>query len=114
MKYHKHFPIDDYTDIDKLIRNSDANLEHLKVIDKMQAEKGEGLLYRYFSMVVGDGYAYYQVTEVTTRTATVTLCEGISLDNYCDRLLGYEATLPRNMVQELIDQRISMEKLFAH
>lgn len=113
MKYTQQAPTDDWSNIDQLIKNSETNLNHLKSIDRTQAEKGEGLLYRYFHRPVADGRAWYQVTKVTARTATVTLCDGICLDDYCDSLLGEENTLPRNMVEQLVSSRIAMEKLFS-
>lgn len=113
MRYIQQHPTDDWSDIDKTIANSELNLKHLQDIDKAQEEKGEPLLFRYFHRGVADGRAWYQVTKVTARTATVTLCDGICLDNYCDSLLGEENTLPRNMVEQLVNSRIALEKLFA-
>lgn len=113
MLYSKKYPTDDYSNIDQLIKNSDANLEHLQAIDKAQASKGEKLLYRYFNRPVADGKAWYQVTKVNKKTATVTWCDGICLDNYQDGILGDEATLPIDMVTRLVSSRIAMDKLFS-
>lgn len=113
MRYIQQHPTDDWSDIDKTIENSELNLKHLQDIDKAQEAKGEPLLFRYFHRPVADGRAWYQVTKVTPRTATVTLCDGICLDNYCDGMLGEENTLPRNMVEQLVSSRIALEKLFA-
>ncbi len=113
MKYIQQAPTDDWSDIDQMIKNSDLNLNHLKAIDKAQGEKGEGLLFRHFSRPVADGLAWYQVTKVTPKTATVTLCSGICLDDYVDGMIGEEATLPRNIVENLVVSRIALEKLFA-
>lgn len=113
MLYTKQFPTDDWSDIEQTIKNSEANLNHLKDIDKAQDAKGEGLLYRYFHRPVADGRAWYQVTKVTPRTATVKLCDGICLDNYCDMMLGEEATLSRKLVEQMVNSRIAMEKLFS-
>jgi hypothetical protein len=113
MIYTKQFPTDDFSDIDQTIKNSDANLAHLKLIDKAQNEKGENLLYRYFNRPVADGYAWYQVVKVTQKTATVKWCDGICLDDYQDMMLGDESTLPRTMVEKLVSSRIALEKLFS-
>jgi hypothetical protein len=113
MIYTKQFPTDDFSDIDQTIKNSNANLAHLKSIDKAQNEKGENLLYRYFNRQVADGYAWYQVTKVTQKTATVKWCDGICLDDYQDMMLGDEATLSRVMVEKLVSSRIAMDKLFS-
>lgn len=113
MKYIQQHPTDDWSNIDKMIENSDLNLKHLQDIDKAQGVKGEPLLFRYFHRPVADGRAWYQVTKVTPKTATVKLCDGICLDNYCDMMLGEEATLPRKMVEQLVNSRIALEKLFA-
>jgi hypothetical protein len=113
MKYIQQAPTDDWSNIDQTIKNSELNLAHLKSIDKTQAEKGESLLYRYFNRPIADGLAWYQVTKVTAKTATVTLCDGICLDDYQDMLLGEENTLPRNMIENLVSSRIALEKLFS-
>ena len=113
MLYKKQFPIDDYSNIDVSIENSEKNLAHLKSIDKAQEAKGEKLLYRYFYRPVADGRAWYQVTKVTARTATVTWCDGICLDDYQDYMIGDEATLPVDMIANLIESRIALDKLFS-
>ena len=113
MLYSKQFPIDDYSNIDQSIKNSDLNLKHLQDIDKAQEAKGENLLYRYFFRPVADGRAWYQVTKVTKKTATVTWCDGICLDDYQDGMLGDEATLPIDMIAQLVSSRIAMDKLFS-
>lgn len=113
MKYTKQFPIDDYSNIDQTLKNSDANLKHLQDIDKAQEAKGEKLLYRYFYRPVADGRAWYQVTKVTAKTATVTWCDGICLDNYQDMMIGDEATFPINVIADLVSSRIALESLFS-
>ena len=113
MIYQKQYPTDDYSDIDVSIENSEKNLAHLKSIDKIQEAKGENLLYRYFSRPVADGMAWYQVTKVTSKTATVQWCDGICLDNYQDGMLGYGGTVPVDMVFNMVDLRIQMDKLFS-
>lgn len=114
MKYAKQFPTDDWSDVNQTIKNSEANLAHLKSIDKAQAEKGGNLLYRYFSRPVADGLAWYQVIKVTPKNVTVQWCDGICLDNYCDTMLGDgEITLPRHIVEPLVQGRIAMDKFFS-
>ena len=114
MLYSKQFPIDDWSNIDQCIKNSNANLAHLKSIDAIQESKGEGLLFRYFSRPVADGLAWYQVTKVTPKTVTVQWCDGICLDNYYDGMLGDgEVTVPRHMIEDLVRGRIAMDKLFS-
>ena len=114
MKYKQQAPTDVWSNIDQCVENSKINLKHLQDIDKAQEAKGEPLLYRHFHRPVADGRAWYQVTKVTPRTATVTWCEGICLDDYVDMMLGEEAKLPRDMVENLVNGRIALEKLFAH
>ena len=113
MLYKKQYPTDDYSDIDVSIENSEKNLAHLKSIDKIQEAKGESLLYRYFSRPVADGNAWYQVTKVTKKTATVQWCDGICLDNYQDGMLGDGASIPINMAFNMVDFRIRLDKLFS-
>ena len=113
MLYKKQYPTDDYSDIDVSIENSEKNLTHLKSIDKIQEANGENLLYRYFFRPVADGNAWYQVTNVTSKTATVQWCDGICLDNYQDGMLGYGGTVPIDMVSNMVSLRIEMDKLFS-
>ena len=114
MLYSKQFPTDDWSNIDVTIANSNKNLEHLQSIDKAQEAKGESLLFRYFSRPVADGLAWYQVTKVTAKTVTVKWCDGICLDDYYDGMLGDgETTMPRHIIEPLVQGRIAMDKLFA-
>jgi hypothetical protein len=113
MLYKKQFPTDDYSNIDVSVENSVKNLAHLKSIDQAQEAKGEKLLYRYFARPVADGMAWYQVTKVTKKTATVQWCDGICLDNYQDYMIGDGATLPIDMIDGLVSARINWDKLFS-
>ena len=94
------------------IANSQKNLEHLMKCDKEAQEKNT-LLHRYFHLPVADGRAYYQVTRVTTKTATVKRCEGICLDEYADNMLGDGCTLPIAMVKQQVKAVESLNKLFG-
>ena len=114
MLYSKQFSIDDWSNIDATIANSKKNLEHLQSIDKAQEAKGEKLLYRYFSRPVADGLAWYQVTKVTAKTVTVQWCDGICLDNYYDGMLGDGVvSMPKHIIEPLVQGRIAMDKLFS-
>jgi hypothetical protein len=53
------------------------------------------------------------VTKVTARTATVTWCDGICLDDYQDMMIGDEATFPINVIADLVSSRIALENLFS-
>lgn len=111
MKYTIQKPIDDFGDIDLMILNSEDNLKHLIMIDYVQDIKCEKVLYRYFTIPVADGKAYYQVTNVTKTSATVTLCEGISLDNYEYLYFGKEATISLKQAKQYIELRIASEEI---
>jgi len=103
---------DGFKSIDKAIENSNKNLEHLKDIDSF-AKKSKQLKFRFFSLNVADGKVFYQITKVTKTKATVTLCHGICLDDYCDRILGEESTIPLEKAQEFVEQRDRIEELMA-
>ena len=111
MKYVQQKPTDDFSNIDLLISNAEENLKHLKAIDDIQAAKGRKLLYRYFKIPVADGHAYYQITKVTKTTATVTLCEGISIDNYQYISFGKEHIIPIKVAQQYIELRVISEEI---
>jgi hypothetical protein len=98
--------------INEEIANSKKNLEHLQNCDKEAQEKNT-LLHRYFHVPVADGMAYYQVTKVTARTATVKRCEGICLDEYADGMLGDGCTLPIAMVKQQVKAVETLNKLFG-
>jgi len=113
-QYYPKFQIgEDFSKIDEMIENSNKNLEHLKDIDKF-AKKNKQLLFRYFYLNVADGRAFYQITKVTKTKAIVTLCDGICLDNYADRVLGEESTIPLTQAQEFVEQRDRIEELFSN
>ena len=98
--------------INESIENSRKNLEHLKAIDNF-AKKNKQLLFRYFYCCVADGRCYYQITKVTKTKATVTLCEGIDLDNWTDRVLGEQSTIDLSKAEELVNSRQALEDLFS-
>lgn len=101
-----------FSNIDKINENADKNFEHLVTIDKLAKEKGQ-LLFRYFYLPVADGKAFYQITKVTKTRATVTLCTGISLDEWYDRTLGVKSSLPIAKVMQLVQSRQALEDLFS-
>jgi hypothetical protein len=112
-QYYPKFEIgEDFSKIDEMIENSNKNLEHLKAIDSF-AKKKRQFLFRYFYVNVADGRAFYQITKVTKTRATVTLCDGICLDNYADRVLGEEAVIPLEQAQGFVEQRDKIEELFS-
>lgn len=101
-----------FENIDQMIENSNKNFEHLRAIDKAAKDKGQ-LLFRYFYSCVADGKAFYQVTKVTKTTATVTLVDGIDLDDWADQILGEQSTLPIAKVEQLVKSRQALEDLFS-
>lgn len=111
MKYKQHFPTP-LTDWEKARVNSEHNLNVLEGIDTEQRDKGE-LLWRYFRRNVADGYAYYQIVKVTSLSASVEVCRGICLDEWTDDMLGEKCTLPKSVIQSLINQKDAIERLFG-
>lgn len=112
-QYYPKFPLHEgFWKIEETIANSEKNLEHLKAIDSF-AKKKRQLQFRYFYVNVADGRAFYQITKVTKTRATVTLCDGICLDNYADRVLGEEAVIPLEQAQGFVEQRDKLEELFS-
>lgn len=112
MRYIQQKPTDNYDNIDLVIANSEINLKHLMTIDFVQDSKGEKLLYRYFKMPVADGYAYYQITKITKKTATISICDGISLDNYRYIYFGDETTIPIKEARKFVEMRIAADEIF--
>lgn len=92
--------------------NLKINWEHLKEIDEKAKARGE-LLWRFFSVSVADGKAFYQVTKVNKTTARVEWCDGICPDNYYDQVIGGGSTLPLSKVKQWISGRDYMDKLFS-
>lgn len=78
-----------------------------------EAQEKNTLLHRYFQVPVADGMAYYQVTRVTSRTATVKRCEGICPDEYADGMLGDGCTLPIAMIKQQVKVVETLNKLFG-
>lgn len=95
--------------IDALIANSDANYAHLRKIDK-QAKENHFLLWRYFTTMVADGYAYYQIVKVNKTNVHVARCKGIALDEYADDILGEWSVLNKARAEQLIANRDFIEK----
>lgn len=91
----------------------DTNFKHLKEIDNQQEAKGEPLLYRYFFRSVADGRAHYQVVKVGAKDVTIALCDGICPDGYADPMFGKGCKLPRHLVEQMVNGRIAMDRLFS-
>ena len=93
-----------FSRIDEEMENSKKNFEHLRAIDNF-AEKSKQLLYRYFSLPVSDGRAYYQIIKVFKSTVVVKICEGICLYGYMDNVLGEHSIIPLIKAKKLIEGR---------
>jgi hypothetical protein len=73
---------------------------------------GEGLQVRsLFNVGVADGRAWYVVTRVTKRTATVEW-RGFCLDRYTDSVLGWGGTFPRHTIERLVLSCQALARLF--
>lgn len=67
---------------------------------------------KLFTTGVGDGYAFYLVTKVTKKTATIDW-RGFSLDRYADQVLGGGGTFPLECIEPLVRRCESIKKLFS-
>ena len=104
-------PLDDFKNIDNVVKQSEDNLKHLLELEEKSSKK-HSLLGGIFHVSVADGQVFYQVVNVKSKTAVVKLCEGICLDNYVDGILGYECELPQDKVVRLVKSYKVLQKLF--
>lgn len=105
MIYKQLYPTNDWLNPEKVIENSEKNLEELQRIDSEQPK--DSLLYRYYRKQYADGWIFYQVINVSEKTCTVLACEGINLDEWKTGLF----TVDTEHVKEMIDIRIKLENL---
>lgn len=88
------------------------NYALLVKIDKEAQEKRQ-LLYRFFSVPVGDGRAYYQVTAENVNTVTVRRCDDLSVGGYSDPVLGAHANLNKEQAWRLVGQEALMSEILS-
>lgn len=109
---YKEKEVDFDSGIDEALRLSEENLKKLKSIDAEAKARGT-IMYRFFYVSVADGRVFYQVTRVKSKTAVVTRCAGICLDEYADDYLGDEQEIELKFVEDKIKNRDVIEKLFG-
>lgn len=102
----------DKWDTDAFLKMAEENLIHLKDLEKKCSERF-ALVGSIIQVPVADGTVFYQVVETNNKTATVKRCAGICLDLYEDMILGQECTLPYNRIEQMVNQRRALNKLFG-
>lgn len=68
---------------------------------------------RLFRIPRGDGYAVYEVINVTARTARVICRYDLSLDRWEDPTLGQAGVFPRASIERQVDAQDRLNDLFA-
>jgi len=67
---------------------------------------------KMFSLPVADGLAWYVVTKVTARTATVEW-RGFQADEWKDATLGCRGTFPRPVIEQHVRRYEGLERIFG-
>lgn len=86
--------------LDRAMKMEDENIAQMEKIN-VECRAAGSLQFRCFQLQVADGYAYYQVMEVGSRTVKVRHIPGIG-DNYKDEMLGDGGTFPLVPIRRLI------------
>ncbi len=97
--------------LDRVMKMEDENIAHMEKIND-ECRKAGSLKFRCFQLQVADGYAYYQVMEVGSRTVKVRHISGIG-DNYKDDILGDGGTFPLIPIRKLIEAEDKFNDLIA-
>lgn len=100
--------------IDGALSAAEKNGNFLDEIDKF-FKKEDTVIFRSFSVPVGDGKAIYQVInqDVNTGQFLVKRCTGICLDEYADNYLGNECWADWNFVMGEIKRKDVLKELFS-
>lgn len=97
--------------IDIALKAIDENYEQLRKIDRMAKSKGE-LLGRYIDVPVADGKALYQIMRVNKNTVRIKALSGFG-DDYILDYWGYESTVDKEYIQNLVRNRDKLEEIFG-
>lgn len=68
---------------------------------------------RLLQIQVGDGYAYYEIARVGTRSVRLKWRGDIGLDDYQDAVLGSGGSFPRARIEELVARQDAWTSLFS-
>lgn len=85
--------------------------EHEKA--KAKAAKATGLQDKLFKVHVADGYACYVVTKENKKTVRVEWRGFAGGDRYTDRVLGWECTIDKERIADMIRQEESLKAMFG-
>lgn len=81
--------------------------------EKRSIDLGDGLkVNKLFRTPVADGYAYYVVTKVTAKTATVEW-RGFCADRWTDSVLGWGGSFPKRTIEELVGREDGIRRIFG-
>lgn len=87
-----------------------ANWARLEMEDKMAKAEGR-LVGRYLKESIADGYAFYRITKVGKRTATLVHVKGLG-DDYRIPMLGDGGTAKLSYVQQNVEWRDALSEIF--
>jgi hypothetical protein len=88
-----------------------AVIARMEMEDKMAKAEGR-LVGRYLKEGIADGYAFYRITKVSQRTATLVHIKGIG-DNYRVPMLGDGGTAKLSYVQQNVEWRDALSEIFS-
>ena len=108
----------DFSNIDRLLADSEENMKNLKAIDKRAKEIApDNIICRYFTEPVADGAATYQIVNCITNIndviteVLIRYCSGICLDNYVHSYFGEECWIGVEYVIDKINARDYFDSL---
>jgi hypothetical protein len=84
-------------------KTSEENWKQLEEIDA-RAKLNGSKLYRYITIGIGDGHAFYQIIKVNKTSYRLRVCTGFG-DNWIDPILGVECTVAKKAVDGYLKRR---------
>ena len=91
-----------------------AEMDHIdRLFDADGQNAGKFMAGRLLSIPMGDGYAVYEVTKVTPKTATVKWRPDAAMDDWQDQILGDGGTFPRDRIEPLVERQDRISSLFG-
>lgn len=84
-----------------------------KEAEKLSKDLGDGLqVGKLFRTSVADGYAYYVVTKVGSRSVTVAW-RGFCADRWTDSVLGWGGSFPKATIERLVGFQDGLHRIFG-
>jgi hypothetical protein len=96
--------------VDEAQRVMGANYEKLMECDRKAGETGT-LVGRVIRHPFADGFAVYQVTEVSARTCRIEVCRGLG-DDWVLPAWGQNCTIAKDTAMQFIKREEGLRKIF--